>query len=272
MIDNSRINIFEMEAYRNQPVPCHDRHYFKICILKPESNLHYANKTVRINQTALIFTNPLIPYVWEPISPLQLGYFCRFTEDFLDSNAKLQDSPLYKIGANTVYHLNESKAARIEDFFIQMKKELETNYTQKEALVRNYINLIMHEAHKMNPTTEQSISKNASTRITNLFIELLNRQFPILKPNAVLRLKTPKEFSKYLSVHVNHLNDSVKKVTGKSTSHHITEKITIEAKRMLENTNWNVSEIAFSLGFKYPNNFSKFFKTQTGKSPLAYRK
>ncbi|MGJ8734545.1 MAG: helix-turn-helix domain-containing protein, partial [Cellulophaga sp.] len=70
---------------------------------------------------------------------------------------------------------------------------------------------------------------------------------------------------------INHLNDSVKSITGKSTSTHIKEKLIAEAENMLYNTDLNISEVAYCLGFNYPNNFSKFFKTNTGKSPLEYR-
>jgi len=72
-------------------------------------------------------------------------------------------------------------------------------------------------------------------------------------------------------VHVNHLNRSVKEVTGKTTSEHIAARIVQEASALLTHTDWNISEIAYSLGFEYPSYFTLFFKKHTGVSPNRLR-
>jgi len=98
-------------------------------------------------------------------------------------------------------------------------------------------------------------------------MELLERQFPIDTPENALRLKTANDYAQSLSVHANHLNRSVKEITGKTTTEHISARITKEAQALLNHTNWNVSEIAYSLGFEYPAYFNIFFKKQTGLTP-----
>ena len=75
----------------------------------------------------------------------------------------------------------------------------------------------------------------------------------------------------HLSVHANHLNRVVKEVTGKTTTGHIADRIVKEAKALLLHTNWNVSEIAYSLGFEYPAYFNNFFKKQTQQTPRSFR-
>jgi AraC-like DNA-binding protein len=84
-------------------------------------------------------------------------------------------------------------------------------------------------------------------------------------------LKTAQAFADKLAVHVNHLNRSVKQVTGKSTTTHISERIVTEAKALLQHTNWTVAEIAYALGFDYPSYFNNFFKKMTGSSPTTFR-
>jgi len=74
-----------------------------------------------------------------------------------------------------------------------------------------------------------------------------------------------------LSVHVNHLNRAVKEVTGKTTTAHIGDRIINEAKALLKHTDWNISEIAYGLGFEYPAYFNNFFKKQTQTNPTAFR-
>ena len=102
-------------------------------------------------------------------------------------------------------------------------------------------------------------------------MELLERQFPIETADKALSLKTANDYARHLAVHVNYLNRAVKEVTGKPTSSHISERIIGEAKAMLQHTDWNVSEIAYALGFDYPTYFNNFFKKHTGTTPTILR-
>ena len=112
---------------------------------------------------------------------------------------------------------------------------------------------------------------NASTRISTLFFELLERQFPVEIPSQVLQLRTASEYADTLRVHVNHLNKVLKEVTGRTTTEIIAGRVTQEAKVLLKQTNWNISEIAYGLGFDEVAHFSNFFKKQTNQSPLSFR-
>lgn len=72
-------------------------------------------------------------------------------------------------------------------------------------------------------------------------------------------------------MHVNHLNRSVKEVTGKPTTSHITERVINEAKALLQHTDWSISDIGYSLGFEYPSYFNNYFKRLTGTVPKSLR-
>ena len=152
-----------------------------------------------------------------------------------------------------------------------MIAEQETVYTFKDELIRNYIGLIIHEALKMQPLENYYNNKNAASRITNVFLELLERQFPIESIDHPLQLKTAQDFAKSLSVHVNYLNRSVKEVTGKPTTAHIAERIISEAKALLQHTDWNIADVAYALGFEYPTYFNNFFKRMTHTNPKSLR-
>jgi AraC family transcriptional regulator, transcriptional activator of pobA len=104
-----------------------------------------------------------------------------------------------------------------------------------------------------------------------LFVELLERQFPIASPDQQLELRTAKDYADRLAIHVNHLNKVLKENTGKTTTEVITGRIAQEARILLKQTDWNISEIAFALGFEEVAHFSNFFKKQAGISPLAFR-
>jgi AraC-like DNA-binding protein len=167
--------------------------------------------------------------------------------------------------------LNKEQKETITAIFQKMLTEQESAYAYKDELIRNYIQLIIHEALRMQPSQNLSIQKNAAARITAVFLELLERQFPIESTQRPLELRSAQDYAKYLSVHVNYLNSAVKEVTGKSTTAHIAERIISEAKALLQHTDWNVSEIAFALGFEYPTYFNNFFKKHTGQIPKALR-
>ena len=152
-----------------------------------------------------------------------------------------------------------------------MLAEQDATYAFKDDLIRNYINLIIHEALKLHPSENYSQHKNASSRITNVFLELLERQFPVESTEKPLQLKTAQDFAKELSVHPNYLNRSVKEVTGKPTTAHITERIISEAKALLQHTDWNIADVAYALGFEYPTYFNNFFKKMTGTNPKTLR-
>jgi len=248
--------------------------FYKINITTGKFIFHYADKSLETDNTFLFFANPHIPYSCEAISPIHSGYTCLFTDDFLklrDRSETLLQSPFFKIGGTPIFELNKEQKEPITEIFKKMLAEQDSDYAFKDDLIRNYIHLIIHEALKMQPSEKYSEQKNAAQRITSVFLELLERQFPIESTSQRLQIRTAQDFAKHLSVHINYLNSSVKEITGKPTTTHIAERIVTEAKALLQHTNWNVAEIAYSLGFEYPTYFNNFFKKNTGFIPKSVR-
>lgn len=247
--------------------------FFKIAITTGSFVFHYADKTFVTNDTILFFGNPHIPYSCEAASPNQ-GYTCLFTEDFLkvgERSESLHQSPLFRIGGTPILQLNHEQTGFITTVFTKMLAEQNTQYTFKDELIRNYINLLIHEALKMQPSEEIPKHKNAAHRVTAVFLELLERQFPIESTERPLTLRTAQDYAQQLSLHVNYLNRAVKEVTGKSTSIIIAERIITEARALLQQTDWRIADIAYSLGFEYPSYFNNFFKKVTGTNPKSLR-
>jgi AraC-like DNA-binding protein len=146
-----------------------------------------------------------------------------------------------------------------------------SDYPHKFDLLSNYLHLLIHEAMKMQPAEKPERNINASSRIAHSFLELLERQFPIDAPELALPLKTANQFAESLSVHVNHLNRALKEATGSTTTELIAARIVKEARALLRHTDWNISQIAYGLGFEYPAYFNIFFKKQTGFTPMEAR-
>ncbi len=266
--------VYEIESTVSRIPTYNRRDFYKICILTANSTIHYADRSIELDGSSLFFANPHIPYSSELHSGKQTGYACLFTEDFLSMNersASLHESPLFKIGGNPVFSLNDEQKQFVETVFKKMLEEQSTDYLYKNDLVRNYINLLIHEALKLQPADNFTKHQNASSRTTSLFLELLERQFPIESTERPLRLRTAQDFAQSLSIHVNHLNRSVREVTGKPTTAHIADRIISEAKALLQHTDWNTAEIAYALGFEYPTYFNNYFKKLTGTIPKSLR-
>jgi len=267
-------NAYEIER-ENFVVRTYNRkEFYKICMNTGRNIVHYAQRSYDIDGTILFFGNPHIPYAWETKSPSNHGYACLFSEDFLKLNERtesLLQSPLFKFGGTPIFSINDEQKILLKTIFQRMIAEQNTDYKFKDELLRNYIQILIHEALKIEPAKEYPSNKNASTRITSVFMDLLERQFPIENPDRPLQLKTAHDYANVLAVHVNHLNRSVKSITGKPTTTHISERIVGEAKSLLKFADWNVSEIAYSLGFDYPSHFNTLFKKVTGITPTEFR-
>ena len=88
----------------------------------------------------------------------------------------------------------------------------------------------------------------------------------------VNQIPTVQYFADEMNLTPNYLGDIIKQITKKTAIENIHEFVILKAKEMLENRNdLNTTEIAFALGFEYPNYFSKFFKKQSGSTPREYR-
>jgi AraC family transcriptional activator of pobA len=250
------------------------RHYYKIVLSTGHVVVHFADRILDLDGTYLFFANPHIPFAVDMPGQWQTGYSCTFTEEFikpLERSESLQQSPLFKVSSMPAFKLNGAQQEKIEGIFKNMIDDQGSDYQYKEDLMRNYIHLIIHEALRMQPHDQDQEIVSASLRLTNMFLDLLERQFPVENQQARLTMKTAQDYADRLSVHVNYLNRAVKGMTGKPTTAHIADRVIMEAVTMLEHTDWSVADIAYSLGFEYANYFSNFFKKMTGKVPKAYR-
>jgi AraC-like DNA-binding protein len=258
------------------PLPYRQRDFYKITLLTRGSGLlSYADRSYRIDNRAFSFSNPMIPYSWEPDQRNEQGYFCLFSAAFipgLETAYGLGDSPLFRAGGNHVLFPNEETDAFLQSIFEQMLREGRSGYANKEAALRNYIQLLLHEGLKLDPVKPTGAGVNSAARLAGLFLELLERQFTLADPWAAVSLKKPGEFAAQLSVHVNHLNRCVKEATGKTTSDHIAQRTLHEGQALLRHTDRGIKAIAYSLGFEHLANFSLFFKKHTGVSPMDYRR
>jgi AraC-like DNA-binding protein len=270
-------NVFTMEDYAGEqpayPMPYSRKDYYKIALIKGAHRVEYADHTYEVKHNMLMFANPQIPYNWTPAAPKPEGAFCVFTEDYMKGFGDIREYPLYQPGGTPILDITDREAALVTELFDKMFVEIRSVYTYKYDVLRNIVFDMIHTALKLRPalTVVEAAGSNAGHRIASLFYELLERQFPIESTMQQIRLKTPVAFADQLNVHINHLNRVLKEATGKTTTQLIAERIASEARALLKHTNWNISEIAWCLGFEDTSNFVKFFKKRSTTTPHKFR-
>ncbi|MBH8556605.1 helix-turn-helix domain-containing protein [Hymenobacter negativus] len=264
-----------MLANRDRPPMSFDRRsFYKISLIRGRSRIEYADQAVEVEAGALWFASSRVPYRWLPHDQSQTGHFCIFTEAFLQptkGRTALEELPFYQPGAYPVVRVTDAEFAAIEAIFQKMELEIASDFAYKYDLLRAYLLEMIYYVQKLQPAPAAVPAPNASTRLTAQFADLLERQFPLESPQQRLRLRTATDYAAHLAVHVNHLNRVLKEATGHTTTALIGSRIAQEAKILLKQTNWNISEIADSLGFADVAHFCNFFKRQTRLTPSDFR-
>lgn len=268
-------NMFNLEPFvegKPTAIPYRRRDFYKIMLVKGNSRVHFADKVVEVKEQALCFSNPQIPYKWEHLDRVREGVYCVFNSQFFNQFGHFGEYEVFQPNGSHIFELSNDQALQVENIFKEMRSEFDSAYKYKFDIVRNHIFDLLHFALKLEPSLSLDVQPiNAAQRISMLFVELLERQFPIDDAHSSVQLRSPSEFANQLNVHVNHLNRAVKETTQKTTSQIITERILQESKVLLKQTSWNVSEIAYSLGFNEVTHFNNFFKKHLELSPLKFR-
>lgn len=274
--DIGHFNVFRIEDTLSQggtPIHYARRDFYKISLIRGRTVYHYADKSIEADGTALMFFNPNVPYTYESLQNERSGYFCIFKESFFTESLRtnINELPMFAPGSKPAYMLNKTQDKHVSAIFKKMLEEINADYKYKYDLLRNYVTEMIHYALKMQPSEMLYQHTDANARITAIFTELLERQFPIETPHQRFTLRSARDFADKLSVHVNHLNRAIRETTGKTTTDHIAERLLGEAKALLKHTNWNIAEISYSLGFEEPAHFNNFFKKHTSSTPSSYR-
>lgn len=269
-------NVFRMESYVGpdaKPLPYARKEFYKVSLIVGRNRYNFADKVIETAKYALMFANPQVPYMCEPMEEEQSGYFAIFTESFFPGlgATRLTDYPIFKPGGAPVMALPADQVPAIEAIFEKMLAEKDSDYQYKYDLLRSYLTELIHIGMKLQPQQSVQYNSNASNRIANLFEDLLERQFPIESMQQQVNFRTANDYALQLSIHVNHLNKALKDTKGKSTSELISDRIVQEAKMLLKHTTWNISEIGYCLGFLEPAHFNNFFKKKTQLTPRSFR-
>ncbi len=214
----------------------------------------------------MYFSSPNQSIEWKTDTPWN-GYFINITKDLISNNQHLKYSFL-NYGLHEALTLKKEEEIIITQHFRAALEEYNKEVFSKDLLLA-YCNLIF--AHVSEFYRRQfGERKEQYNKIVKDFFSLLDNYYARHEKSIDIIQPSVNYFAKKLNVTPNYLSDLVKFYTGKPALEHIHLHIVEAAKSLLILKKNTVSEIAYQLGFEYPNYFSRLFRKVTGKSPTGY--
>jgi AraC-like DNA-binding protein len=182
----------------------------------------------------------------------------------------INDYNFFSYNANEALHLSERERQIVLDSFSKIQLELQLGVDKhSKKLIASNIELFLNYCERF--YDRQFITReNINKGILEKFEEVLNTYFSSDKPN-IIGLPSVSYCADELHLSANYFGDLIKKETGKSAQEYIQNKIIDVAKNKILGNNLTVNEIAYELGFKYPQHFSRLFKQRVGYTPNEYR-
>lgn len=201
------------------------------------------------------------------------GWWLIFHPDFIRHyplGRKIKEYGFFSYAVNEALHLSDKEEAMIEGIMANILQEYQSGIdTYSQDVLVAQIDLLLSYANRFynrQLITRKHVHRDVLTKLEGL----LSDYFDSGKVQE-LGLPTVQYISDQFHVSPNYLSDMLRSLTGQSTQQHIHDKLIEKAKESLTTTSLSVSEIAYQLGFDYPQSFSKLFKNKTQVSPLAYR-
>lgn len=184
---------------------------------------------------------------------------------------KIKKYGFFSYALNEALHLSEREKETIDKIRMEIEFELNSNFDgHSHELIISHLELLLNYSNRFYGRqfiTRKNLNKDTVEKLEDFLEERINS--PELKAKG---LPTVKECGEEMCLSSNYLSDLLKKETGKNTQEYIHLYLIDRAKNMLLNTNDSINEIAYDLGFEYPDYFSKLFKKKTGVSPGNFRK
>lgn len=237
--------------------------------------MRYGRNYYDFQEGTLFFTAPNQAIIMEGLEDSEdfYGWALVFHPDLIRGtslNSKMKDYSFFSYEMFEALHLSNKEEARLNGIIQEIKEELKQNIDKhSKTLIVSSIELLLNYSNRF--YDRQFITRtNNNKDVIIKFEELLSSYF---ESEDVRNLGFPsiKYFAEKLNFSANYLSDLLKKETGQNGSQHIQYRALELAKEMLLSSSKSVSEIAYDLGFEYPQYFSRIFKKNIGITPKQFR-
>lgn len=201
------------------------------------------------------------------------GYMLLIHPDFFKGNpiqTAIKSYGFFSYATNEALHLSAGEEESIVGILKSIDQEIKTNIDQfSQNLIISYIDLLLKYSERF--YSRQFITRKNVTN--DILLKLEQVLESCLAEDNLSRqgMPTVKQVAKALNMSPNYLSDLLHSSTGLSTRQHIHNHVLEKSKELLSTTSLSVNEIAFKLGFEYPQSFHRLFKSKTNQSPLEYK-
>lgn len=239
-------------------------------------SMQYGRKTYDFSEGTMIFTKPhqTLSFEEEKIDHAANGWVLIFHPDLIRKSELAKNINSYSFFDYEVHealHLSDEEKCTLTDLARKIDMEIHLNIDKhSQKLIIATIELLLDYCNRYYDRQFYVRTNLNQDHITE-FENLLKSYYASNKP-LELGFPSVKYCGEQLNMSPNYLSDLLRKETGKSAKEHIYAFVVNMAKNKLLGSSSSISEIAYDLGFEYPQHFSKLFKKQTGKSPAQYRK
>jgi len=264
----------------NQQIDCEIKmsaDYYSIMFKNyPDNKIKYGRKSIDFQDGSLICMAPnqvIEIDSNEQASENITGWGLFFHPDLIRAtslNDKMKGYSFFSYETSEALHLSEKEKHVLQDCVSKIKTELEENIdVHSQNIIVSTIELLLNYCSRF--YGRQFITRKSSNNSVLVQFEKILTEYYNQDNMQEKGLPTVKYLSEQLHLSPGYLSDLLKKETGKNTQDHIHFYLIEEAKSKLISTNKSVSEIAYELGFDYPQYFNKLFKQKTGKTPITFR-
>ncbi|MBV5315533.1 MAG: helix-turn-helix domain-containing protein [Prolixibacteraceae bacterium] len=264
-----QVEVFDANRHFSVKYP-HRHDFFEVLYLLKGSGYHVIDgNKYEIKPPCVFFMSPGQAHKLELSNDIE-GYIFIFTADFYLLNRSNQNSLIEFPFFYTIHQDNpplpldnENDIRFLESLFRQSIAEISQSGNYTIDLLRSILDLILTTCAARYKVSENMLNKGKGQILVKRFFHLLEENH---QKNLSLN-----DYSGMMGVTPNHLTQTVKLLTGKTSSQIVKAKQLMEIKRLLVHTNLSVSEIANQLNFDDQSYFTKFFKRETGITPIQYR-
>ncbi|WP_299217396.1 response regulator transcription factor [uncultured Aquimarina sp.] len=203
------------------------------------------------------------------------GYVLVFMESFFEDDVYLKNLITnfdgFKITSKVVVPL-ENEALLETERILQLLYDVSySESTLKFQKAKSLLELLILQSQEHYQKRYNSQKESKQHHIVKEFERITEQHLYDITQNKVERLLTISEIAKQININATYLGEVLKKTTGKTPKEILSDRIALEAKSLLYNTDMAINEIAYFLKFQDASNFTKFFKSKTGVSPVNYR-
>ncbi|MBV4360527.1 helix-turn-helix domain-containing protein [Pinibacter aurantiacus] len=237
--------------------------------------LRYGRSNYDFQEGTLVFTAPgQVVGVQPGIKTFEpKGWALLFHPDLIKGTSlgkNIQDYTFFSYEVNEALHLSEKERQIVLDCFSKIQYEMERAIDKhSKTLIVSNIELFLHYCQRF--YDRQFITRDSNNKgILERFEHVLNDYYTSGKPQSI-GLPSVAFCADELHLSANYFGDLIKKETGISAKEYIQSKVMEIAKEKIFDIDKSISEIAYDLGFKYPQHFTRLFKQKTGMSPVEYR-